>query len=128
SSYPPLYPARRNGVGRALGFDAAAFAGERSSVDDAVSEVTALEDIDGAVTNGALLQKRRRNFWIPLSFVFLLLGTLAGFQAAAFYHAGRATGVLQDPYNISLPAAKEEKHLHVRWDRTAPPVRNAQHA
>ncbi len=63
-----------------------------------------------------------------MSFVFLLLGTLVGFQAAAFYHPGRATGVLQDPYNISLSAAKEEKHLHVRWDRTAPPVRNAQHA
>jgi len=45
-----------------------------------------------------------------------------------FNHPGRATGVLQDLIIFSLSAAKEEKHLHVRWDRTAPPVRNAQHA
>jgi hypothetical protein len=69
---------------------------------------------------------RKRNVWIPLSFIFLLLGVVIGFQVAVTYRTGRATGLLQEPFKISLSAEKNGENLHVTWDRQSPAVREGQ--
>ncbi|HUQ92432.1 MAG TPA: hypothetical protein VM120_12195, partial [Bryobacteraceae bacterium] len=69
---------------------------------------------------------RTGNVWIPLSFLFLLLGVLVGFQAAMTYRPARAAGILSDPYSVSLAASRSGDYLHVRWDRHSQPVRTAQ--
>jgi hypothetical protein len=69
---------------------------------------------------------RKTNVWIPLSFIFLLLGTLVGFQAAITYRPAKAAGVLADPYSLSLSVGRSGDYLHVRWDRHAQAVRSAQ--
>jgi hypothetical protein len=69
---------------------------------------------------------RKANVWIPLSFIFLLLGVVVGFQTAVTYRAGRAAGLLSEPYNLSLSAARSGENLHVKWDRLAQPIRTAQ--
>lgn len=69
---------------------------------------------------------RKTNVWIPLSFIFLLLGTLVGFQAAITYRPAKAAGVLADPYSLSLSVGRSGDYLQVRWDRHAQAVRTAQ--
>jgi len=64
--------------------------------------------------------------WIPLSFIFLILGVLVGFQAALTYRPARAGGILNDPFTLSLSAARQGDSLQVRWDRTSTAVRSAQ--
>lgn len=69
---------------------------------------------------------RKTNVWIPLSFIFLLLGVLVGFQAALTYKPAKAAGVLSDPFSMSLAVSRSGDYLHVRWDRHSQPVRTAQ--
>lgn len=69
---------------------------------------------------------RRTNVWIPLSFIFLLLGVLVGFQAALTYRPAKAAGMLNDVYGLSLSASRNGDYLMVRWDRHAPAIRLAQ--
>ncbi|MBI3681967.1 MAG: hypothetical protein HY235_16415 [Acidobacteria bacterium] len=76
--------------------------------------------------DGGARKFRRTNVWIPLSFIFLLLGVLIGFQVAFTYRPARAAGVLNDPFALTLSVARSGDNLHVRWDRTSTAVRNAQ--
>jgi hypothetical protein len=69
---------------------------------------------------------RKRNIWIPLSFIFLLLGVVIGFQVALSYRSGKSAGLMSDPYGVSLSASRVGENLHVRWDRLCLPIRNAQ--
>ena len=62
--------------------------------------------------------------WIPLSFVFLLLGVLLGFQTALTI-GSKVSGAAGD-YSLGLTVTKEGDNLSVRWDREAPAVRAAQ--
>lgn len=62
--------------------------------------------------------------WIPLSFIFLFLGVLLGFQAAlTIYPKGGAP--LEDPYALSLTIAQTGDNLHLKWNRRAQAVRTA---
>jgi hypothetical protein len=69
---------------------------------------------------------RKTNVWIPLSFIFLLLGVLVGFQAALSYKPAKAAGVLSDPFSMTLAVSRSGDYLHVRWDRHSQAVRTAQ--
>ena len=68
--------------------------------------------------------KLRRNWvWFPLSFIFLLLGVLLGFQAAMSFSSGK--GSSQDPYAINLGVERRQQDLVVRWDRSNQAIRTA---
>jgi hypothetical protein len=64
--------------------------------------------------------------WMPLSFMFLLLGVVLGFQSALFV-GPKVTGVgtAQD-FSLSLSVAKTGENLTVRWNRNAAAIRAAQ--
>ncbi|HYL73386.1 MAG TPA: hypothetical protein VEU96_04235 [Bryobacteraceae bacterium] len=64
---------------------------------------------------------RRGWFWMPLSFIFLLLGLLLGFQAALTVRQSGRT----DPYNVTLTVTKSGSDLQVTWDRQALAIRTA---
>ncbi|MBS1825699.1 MAG: hypothetical protein JST93_10295 [Acidobacteria bacterium] len=68
---------------------------------------------------------RRRNVWIPLSFIFLLVGVLVGFQASLTYRPAKAAGIVGDAYQLSLTAGKSGDYVLVRWDRNAPAIKGA---
>ena len=63
--------------------------------------------------------------WIPLSFVFLLLGVVLGFQAALTM-GPKAAGSATADYSLGLTVTREGANLSVKWDGTAPAVIAAQ--
>jgi hypothetical protein len=63
--------------------------------------------------------------WIPLSFVFLLLGVVLGFQAALTM-GPKAAGNGGAVYSLGLTVTREGANLSVKWDREAPAVKAAQ--
>jgi len=63
--------------------------------------------------------KRRRLLWLPLSFIFLLIGILLGFLAALSMR-------LSDPYNVSLRVKQQGSDLQVTWNRQSQAIRTAQ--
>ena len=68
--------------------------------------------------------KLRRNWvWYPLSFIFLLLGVLLGFQAALVFSSGKPAS--QDAYALGLGVERRGEELSVRWDRSNGAVRTA---
>ncbi|BDC50965.1 hypothetical protein F183_A32810 [Bryobacterales bacterium F-183] len=72
---------------------------------------------------GTIPQTKRNWVWFPLSFIFLLLGLLLGFQAAMLVNGGKATS--QDPYSLALGVERRQSDLIVRWDRTNGAVRTS---
>ena len=66
---------------------------------------------------------RASRIWLPLSVVFLLVGILAGFQAAMRV-GPQAFGGL-DPYHLSLTVVPAGSDLQVKWDRQSPVIRKA---
>jgi len=71
--------------------------------------------------------KLRRNWvWFPLSFIFLLLGVLLGFQAAMSFSSGK--GSSQDPYALNLSVERRQEDLALRWDRSNQAIRTASKA
>jgi hypothetical protein len=67
--------------------------------------------------------KNRGWIWIPVSVIFLLVGVLAGFQAALRV-GPQALGGL-DPYDLSLTVTPSGSDLEVKWDRQSRVVRKA---
>jgi hypothetical protein len=63
--------------------------------------------------------------WLPLSFVFLLLGVVLGFQAALTIGPKTAANGLLD-YSLGLNVITEGRSLSVKWDRESPAVKGAQ--
>ena len=63
--------------------------------------------------------------WIPLSFIFLLLGVLLGFQAAISLRPRTTASGGPDPYALSLSVSRSGDSLHLKWDQNAPAIRNA---
>jgi hypothetical protein len=63
--------------------------------------------------------------WIPLSFIFLLLGAALGYQAAVNRGSRVTAGSPQD-YSLSLSVARTSGNLTVRWDGQSAAVRAAQ--
>jgi hypothetical protein len=78
-----------------------------------------------AYTSPAKSRARAGWVWIPLSFVFLLLGVVLGFQAALTMGPKAAGGGTQD-YSLGLTVTKEGGNLSVKWDREAPAIKAAQ--
>ena len=63
--------------------------------------------------------------WVPLAFVFLLLGLLLGFLAALNMRP-QASPVPSYPLNLSMSVTKSGDNLHVKWDRQAVAIRSSQ--
>lgn len=78
-----------------------------------------------AYTTTAKSRVRGGWVWIPMSFVFLLLGVVLGFQAALTM-GGKGTGGGTIDYSLGLTLSKEGTNLSVKWDREAPAIRAAQ--
>ena len=66
---------------------------------------------------------RNGRIWLPMSVVFLLVGLLAGFQAAM--RVGPETFGGLDPYHLSLTVTPAGSDLQVKWDRQSPVIRKA---
>lgn len=68
-----------------------------------------------------------RRTWMlaPLSFIFLLLGVLLGFQSAlTFYPKPKAADA--SALTAGLTAARKGENLHIRWNREALAITSAQ--
>jgi hypothetical protein len=64
--------------------------------------------------------------WIPLFFIFLLLGVALGFQLALSIGFKPTGGAGAPDYSLSLSVTNTGDNLSVKWNRQAPPVRAAQ--
>jgi hypothetical protein len=73
-------------------------------------------------------ERNRAWIWAPLSFAFLLLGLLLGFQAARTFNPGGVAGASGDPYAFKLTVFPTGDNLHVKWERQAASIMNAQRA
>lgn len=63
--------------------------------------------------------------WIPLSFIFLLLGVVLGFQIALSYRGQQDRREAQDPYVLELNAVQFGENLHLKWNPDAAAFRDA---
>lgn len=63
--------------------------------------------------------------WIPLSFIFMLLGVILGFQIAISMRPPTPANPFLEAWSLALGVQRLENRLVVSWDRTAPAVRNA---
>jgi hypothetical protein len=63
--------------------------------------------------------------WIPLSFVFLLVGVALGFQAALTMGARPTLGGAPD-LGLSLTVSKNDEDLTVKWNRDSAAIRGAE--
>jgi len=68
---------------------------------------------------------KRTWVWLPLSFIFLMLGVLAGFFFAMGGRRGGLNSTSPDVYRLALAVKKEPGALHVTWDRSLPAIRQA---
>jgi hypothetical protein len=68
---------------------------------------------------------RRGWIWLPLTFLFLLLGGALGYQLALAVGARAAANAVQD-FSLSLSIKKNGDNLSVTWSRQSPAVRYAQ--
>jgi hypothetical protein len=66
--------------------------------------------------------------WIPLSFVFLLLGVVLGFQISMSFNKPAAPSKQADPYNMGVTVARSGDSLHVKWNLNAPAIQKARRA
>jgi hypothetical protein len=82
---------------------------------------------DAAYTDASYSKPRARSgwVWIPLSFVFLLLGVVLGFQAALTMGPKAAGGGTAD-YSLGLTVTKDGTNLSVKWNGEATAVKAAQ--
>jgi hypothetical protein len=63
--------------------------------------------------------------WLPLSFIFLVLGVALGFQAALTFAPELRTRADAEAFRLNLTAGRNGDSLTVRWDRDSPAVRAA---
>lgn len=63
--------------------------------------------------------------WIPLSFIFMLLGVVVGFQIALSMRPKQPANPWLEAWDMALQVKKTGEELTVTWDPLAPPVRNA---
>jgi hypothetical protein len=77
-----------------------------------------------AYTSPSKSRARSGWVWIPLSFVFLLLGVVLGFQAAMTM-GPRSGGAGVVDYSLGLTVTKEGTNLSVKWNGDSPAVRAA---
>ena len=63
--------------------------------------------------------------WLPLTFLFLLLGAALGYQLAQTMGARAAAAAAQD-LSLTLSVKRNDNNLSVTWNRFAPAIRAAQ--
>ena len=68
---------------------------------------------------------RAGRFWIPLSFIFLLLGVVIGFQLALTFPGKPPENFAADPYLLELTVVQLGESLHLKWNPEAAPFRTA---
>jgi hypothetical protein len=71
---------------------------------------------------------RRKWILIPLSFFFLLLGLVLGFQAALFLNNGQQDELAFQSLGFNLEAFADKDGILLRWDSRAPAIRFGQRA
>jgi hypothetical protein len=131
------FPFRRKELGGGVtGVERSAAARPSESRADAVREpglVSTADDADQAsiAERPPVVPKpegfaRKGWVWIPLSFIFLFLGVLLGFQAALSVQKKTSSDSMLDPYSLVLSVTKSGDTLNIRWDRQAPAIRGAQ--
>jgi hypothetical protein len=76
-----------------------------------------------AQDDSASTRFRRKWVLIPLSFIFLLLGVVAGFQAALVLNRAEADKLAYESLGLGLDAERQGEGILLRWDRNAPAVR-----
>ena len=69
--------------------------------------------------------KGRGWFWVPLSFVFLLVGLLLGYQASVLMNAPPPEEKA-DVFGLALTVTKAGENLYVKWNRQAPAIKAAE--
>jgi hypothetical protein len=69
--------------------------------------------------------KLKRNVWIPLSFIFMLVGVMLGFQAAISLRPAGSAAVGREPFLLSLTAEQSGNTVNLFWDRQAPVILRA---
>jgi hypothetical protein len=90
----------------------------------AATDATAVVEADKTPTTAPKPAPRKGGIWVPLSFIFLLLGVLLGFQAALTMRPRSQSGA--DPYNVSLSVSQSGADLQLKWDRQSAAIRAAQ--
>jgi len=84
------------------------------------------QDPDGAAQDsGGSARFRGKWVWVPLSFVFLLLGVIVGFQSALVLNKGDAQKIAQQSLTLSMTAQLESGKVVIRWDRRSAAVQNS---
>ncbi|MBM3788208.1 MAG: hypothetical protein FJW30_28035 [Acidobacteria bacterium] len=63
--------------------------------------------------------------WIPLSFIFMLLGTVVGFQIALSMRPKQPSNPWVEAWDMALTVRQNGQELQVVWDPLAPAVRNS---
>jgi hypothetical protein len=63
--------------------------------------------------------------WIPLSFIFMLLGVVVGFQIALSVRPKQPVNPWIEAWDMMLQVKQSGEELTVTWDPLAPAVRNA---
>lgn len=63
--------------------------------------------------------------WIPLSFIFMSLGVVVGFQIALSMRPKQPVNPWLEAWDMTLQVKKTGEELTVTWDPLAPAVRNA---
>jgi len=71
-------------------------------------------------------RQRFRWVWLPLSFIFLLMGVVLGFQTALSWNGRTATGATAETFSLGLKVQRADENLSVQWDRNAPAVKVSQ--
>jgi hypothetical protein len=89
-----------------------------------VPDVVAQEDDRGSSLARSRRPVRGGHVWIPLAFIFLLLGVLVGFQAALTMAPKISDNATKD-FSLGLSVSKAAENLSVHWDRQALAVRTA---
>jgi hypothetical protein len=63
--------------------------------------------------------------WIPLSFIFMLLGTVIGFQIALSMRPKQPANPWIEAWDMALSVKQTNAELVVSWDPLAPAIRNS---
>ncbi len=88
------------------------------------TDTNGLVEASTAPKTAPKIPPRKGGIWVPLSFIFLMLGVLLGFQAALTLHPGSLNGA--DAYNVSLSVSQAGADLQLKWDRQSAAIRAAQ--
>jgi hypothetical protein len=89
-------------------------------------EPPARQDEGGSVPEAPPSRFRSGWVWLPLSFIFLLLGVVLGFQIAIGYRSSQPADPAADPYLLDLSAVKFGENIHLKWNTEAAAMKRAQ--